>query len=116
MPEGLLLSLRLAAPGLRNVRVACDFRDFIESPILEFGVPAAPFSLAHAYLRAQDDKLSPLLCKTHLGPHVKSGRRRDGLPGMAAFEAAHGPARKLLIGGDGTPLDAFLASSEITDI
>jgi uncharacterized protein len=41
---------------------------------------------------------------------VKSGRRRDGLPGMAAFEAAHGSAQKLLVGGDGTPLDAFLAS------
>jgi predicted AAA+ superfamily ATPase len=41
---------------------------------------------------------------------VKSGRRRDGLPGMAAFAAAHGEARKLLIGGDGTPLEAFLAS------
>ncbi len=40
---------------------------------------------------------------------VKSGRSRDGLPGMAAFEAAHGPARKLLVGGDGTPLDAFLS-------
>jgi uncharacterized protein len=40
---------------------------------------------------------------------VKSGRRRDGLPGMAAFEAAHGPTRKLLIGGDGTALDDFLA-------
>lgn len=39
---------------------------------------------------------------------VKSGRRRDGLPGMAAFEQAHGPARKLLVGGDGTPLKAFL--------
>lgn len=39
---------------------------------------------------------------------VKSGRRRDGLPGTAAFESAHGPARKLLIGADGTPLDAFL--------
>jgi len=40
---------------------------------------------------------------------VKSGRRRDGLPGMAAFESAHGPVRKLLIGGDGTPLESFLA-------
>lgn len=40
---------------------------------------------------------------------VKSGRRRDGLPGMAAFEQAHGPARKLLVGGDGTPLDELLA-------
>lgn len=41
---------------------------------------------------------------------VKSGRRRDGMPGMSAFEAAHGPARKLLIGGDGTPLEAFLSA------
>jgi predicted AAA+ superfamily ATPase len=39
---------------------------------------------------------------------VKSGRRRDGLPGMSAFESAHGPTKKLLVGGDGTPLDAFL--------
>ncbi|HEU4904721.1 MAG TPA: ATP-binding protein [Solirubrobacterales bacterium] len=41
---------------------------------------------------------------------VKSGRRRDGLPGMSAFEQAHGPARKLLVGGDGTPLDAMLGA------
>lgn len=41
---------------------------------------------------------------------VKSGSRHDGLPGMAAFETAHGPAQKLLVGGDGTPLDAFLTS------
>lgn len=41
---------------------------------------------------------------------VKSGRRRDGLPGMAAFETRFGVARKQLIGGDGTPLDAFLTS------
>jgi hypothetical protein len=27
---------------------------------------------------------------------------------MSAFETAHGPTKKLLIGGDGTPLDAFL--------
>ena len=47
---------------------------------------------------------------------VKSGRRRDGLAGMAAFDEAHGPAQKLLVGGDGTPLEAFLASTEITDI
>lgn len=40
---------------------------------------------------------------------VKSGRRRDDLPGLAAFEAAHGPVKKRLIGADGTPLEAFLA-------
>lgn len=39
---------------------------------------------------------------------VKSGRRRDGLPGMSAFESAHGPTTKLLVGGDGTPIDSFL--------
>ncbi len=41
---------------------------------------------------------------------VKSGPRGNDLPGMAAFEAAHGPARKLLVGGDGTPLNAFLSA------
>ncbi len=44
---------------------------------------------------------------------VKSGRRRDGLPGMAAFEAVHGRAQKLLVGGDGTPLEAFLAAEQL---
>jgi predicted AAA+ superfamily ATPase len=41
---------------------------------------------------------------------VKSGARGNGLPGMAAFEAAHGATQKLLVGGDGTSLDAFLTS------
>lgn len=41
---------------------------------------------------------------------VKSGRLRDGLPGMTAFDAAYGPVRKLLVGEDGTPLEAFLGS------
>lgn len=40
---------------------------------------------------------------------VKSGRHGDGLPGMAAFEQAFGMVRKRLVGGDGTPLQAFLA-------
>lgn len=42
---------------------------------------------------------------------VKSGRRRDGMPGMAAFATRYAPAQMLLVGGDGTPLDAFLASA-----
>ena len=45
---------------------------------------------------------------------VKSGRRRDELPGMAAFEEAFGPVRKRLVGGDGTPLEAFLADGAPT--
>ncbi len=39
---------------------------------------------------------------------VKSGRRRGNLAGMAAFDDSYGPTRKLLVGGDGTPLEAFL--------
>jgi hypothetical protein len=42
---------------------------------------------------------------------VKSGRRRDGLPGMAAFAADDDSVRRLLVGGDGTPLESFLASA-----
>ena len=39
---------------------------------------------------------------------VKSGRAPDTLPGMAAFSEAFGPMRKLLVGGDGIDVEAFL--------
>lgn len=39
---------------------------------------------------------------------VKSGRRRDSLPGMSAFAEAYQPAHCLLIGGDGISLRDFL--------
>jgi predicted AAA+ superfamily ATPase len=39
---------------------------------------------------------------------VKSGRRRDSLPGMAAFGEAHSVPRTLLVGGDGIPVEEFL--------
>jgi predicted AAA+ superfamily ATPase len=47
---------------------------------------------------------------------VKSGRHDHGLPGMAAFEQSFGPARKLLVGGDGTPLEAFLADEQPAEL
>ena len=40
---------------------------------------------------------------------VKSGRKTDTLPGMAAFEKTFRPSRKLLVGGDGIPIEEFLA-------
>ncbi|HEU5141924.1 MAG TPA: ATP-binding protein [Solirubrobacterales bacterium] len=46
---------------------------------------------------------------------VKADRRRDGLPGMAAFEQRFGGVRKLLVGGEGTPLEAFLDSPEMAN-
>ncbi|MFA4948066.1 MAG: ATP-binding protein [Candidatus Krumholzibacteriia bacterium] len=39
---------------------------------------------------------------------VKSGARREALSGMEAFSAAFKPARTLLVGGDGIPVDEFL--------
>jgi uncharacterized protein len=40
---------------------------------------------------------------------VKSTARRDSLPGMEAFADAFHPQRKLLIGGDGIPVEDFLS-------
>lgn len=41
---------------------------------------------------------------------VKSGRRRDALPGMTAFSDAFHPDRKLLVGEGGIPVAEFLLS------
>lgn len=42
---------------------------------------------------------------------VKSGRTRGAHSGTAAFSAAFKPTRSLLIGGDGIPLEEFLATA-----
>ncbi len=39
---------------------------------------------------------------------VKSGGRKETLPGIAAFDKAHHPTAKLLIGGQGIPIAEFL--------
>lgn len=46
--------------------------------------------------------------RTLLAIEVKSGRRRDALPGLAAFHEAFRPRRRLLVGGDGIPVESFL--------
>lgn len=38
---------------------------------------------------------------------VKSGRRRESLPGLKAFSSTFKPTRVLLVGGDGIPLEEF---------
>jgi predicted AAA+ superfamily ATPase len=43
-----------------------------------------------------------------LALEVKAGNRRTSLPGMAAFEKAFGPAKKLLVGTGGIPFEEFL--------
>lgn len=39
---------------------------------------------------------------------VKSGRRRDTLPGLEAFSTEFKPRRTLLVGADGVPIEMFL--------
>ena len=41
---------------------------------------------------------------------VKSGKRREALNGMAAFQKQFAPMRSLLVGGDGIPLKEFLST------
>jgi hypothetical protein len=43
-----------------------------------------------------------------LAVEVKSGRRRDGLPGVSAFLASHSRAKPLLVGADGVSVEEFL--------
>ena len=43
-----------------------------------------------------------------VGIEVKSGRRRDSLPGLDAFARRHPAARRLLVGGTGIDLGDFL--------
>jgi predicted AAA+ superfamily ATPase len=47
--------------------------------------------------------------KSTLAIEVKSGRRKGALPGMKAFAENYPQARKLLVGGDGIPLEEFLS-------
>ena len=45
--------------------------------------------------------------KTAVALEVKSGRRRESLDGMEAFAQQFKPKRKLLVGGQGIPLEEF---------
>jgi predicted AAA+ superfamily ATPase len=49
------------------------------------------------------------LGRTVVAVEVKSGRRREGLPGMEAFCKAFKPLRRLLVGEGGIPLEAWLS-------
>jgi hypothetical protein len=40
---------------------------------------------------------------------VKSGARRQSLPGMEAFARIAKPRRQLLVGGQGIPIEEFLS-------
>lgn len=47
--------------------------------------------------------------RTVVAIEVTSGRRKGSLPGMAAFARAFRPARRLLVGSQGIPVEEFLS-------
>lgn len=63
-----------------------------------------------SYWRHGDREVDFVLRSTRrvVAIEVKSGRRRDALPGLAAFATAHRVHKKLLVGADGIPVADFL--------
>jgi len=63
-----------------------------------------------AYWRERNHEVDFVLQKgkTTVALEVKSGRRRESLPGMEAFARQFKPKRQLLVGGQGIPLEEFL--------
>ena len=47
--------------------------------------------------------------RTTVAIEVKSGGRRESLPGMEAFARQFKPKRQLLVGGQGSALEEFLS-------
>jgi predicted AAA+ superfamily ATPase len=64
-----------------------------------------------AYWRDRNQEVDFVLRrgKTIVALEVKSGRGQDTLPGMSAFARQFKPKRRLLVGGQGIPLDEFLS-------
>ena len=67
-------------------------------------------SIEVAYWRERNQEVDFVLHqgKTAVALEVKSGRRRESLSGMEAFAKQFRPKRKLLVGGQGIPLEEFL--------
>lgn len=67
-------------------------------------------SLEVTYWRDRNQEVDFVLHqgKTTVAIEVKSGRRRETLAGMEAFAEQYNPKRKLLVGGQGIPLEEFL--------
>lgn len=67
-------------------------------------------SLEVTYWRDRNQEVDFVLHqgKTTVAIEVKSGRRRESLAGMEAFAKQFNPNRKLLVGGQGIPLEEFL--------
>lgn len=107
--------LLTAIAGLPPVEARAD-REF-QGRLVESAVGAHLVNASHAgacelfYWRERNREVDFVVRagKTLIAIEVKSGRRRDALPGMGAFTDAFRPKRTLLVGGDGIEVGAFLS-------
>ena len=113
-PKLLVLNTALmsATPG-RSFREARSDPDTwgrtVESAVGAHLVATCPPGVEITYWRERGREVDYVLRRGHqlVALEVTTSRRKDGLPGLAAFTDAFGPARTLLVGGQGIPLEEF---------
>ena len=95
-----------------NIRSDAEFRGrLVESAVGSHLVNAQAAGVCQVhYWRERGREVDFVVSdgRTLVAIEVKSGRRRDALPGLAAFGDAFCPQRRLLVGGDGMPIATFL--------
>ncbi len=106
-------ALMTASSGL-TLRAAQADQDFwgrlVESTIGGHLVNGSPGHVAVFYWRERRQEVDFILrANRHLvAIEVTSGRRKVSLPGLDAFGKAYSRVRKLLVGGQGIPVEEFL--------
>lgn len=110
----LNLALMTAQSGLSPAEARADsaFRGrLIESAVGAHLANAAASRACELYYWRERNREVDFVVRrgrTVVAIEVKSGRAKELLPGLGAFGDAFKPARTLLVGGDGIPLEEFL--------
>lgn len=78
---------------------------------LILSLPASLSEIQFTYWRERSQEVDFVLQqgKTTVAIEVKSGGRREAFPGMEAFARQFKPQRRLQVGGQGIPIEQFLA-------
>ena len=111
----ILNTALMTAPGSLDLDAAQRDREFwgrlVESAVGAHLVNSAAGTRAEVfYWRERNREVDFVLRsgKRTAAIEVKSGRRKDALPGLEAFSGAFRPDRLMLVGGDGIPVEDFL--------
>ncbi len=107
------LMTALSGRSPEDTRQDADYRGrLVESAVGAHLANAAASGDCRLYYWREHNREADFVVKAGrqvLAIEVKSGRRREGLSGIAAFQSRFRGARALLVGGDGIPLEKFLS-------